>query len=82
MITDKQKQDLERKRYLIQDIDNMIIQLNELLILQHRNYEPYNEKQTKQAIRALLNIRGFKSIKSIVGTDQHWTTVIGLTEDQ
>jgi hypothetical protein len=58
----KRKQEIEYK-----ELDNMIITLNELLHLQKLNYEPYKERQTKIAIRALLNIRGFKSIKSVIG---------------
>ena len=60
---------LEQKRLknhsrLVQDLDNIIIQLQQLLHYQKLNYEPYNEKQTKKAIRALLNIRGIKNLKA------------------
>ena len=59
---------MERRLYRKQELelwlDGVIIRLEELLRLQELNYEPYKEKQTKIAIRALLNIRGFKSSKS------------------
>ena len=53
-----QKQKYER------NLDNIVRDLEQLLKYQEMNYEPYNEKQTKIAIRALLNIRGFKNLKS------------------
>lgn len=56
--------ELERKYEIERDLDNMIVKLQELLKLQELNYEPYKERQTKQAIRALLNIRGFTNLKS------------------
>lgn len=56
--------DLDRKIELELQLDVMIVKLQELLKLQEANYEPYKERQTKQAIRALLNIRGFTNLKS------------------
>ena len=53
-----QKQQYER------NLDNIVRDLEQLLKYQEMNYEPYNERQTKIAIRALLNIRGFKNLKS------------------
>ena len=61
---DTLKESWFKKLELERQLDSMIDQLRELLKLQQRNYEPYNEKQTKIAIRALLNIRGFKNLKS------------------
>ena len=55
---------LERKYQIERELDDMIIKLEELLNLQELNYEPYKERQTKTAIRALLNIRGFRNLKS------------------
>jgi len=54
------KESWERKQNLELQLDGIIDLLRELLDLQERNYEPYKEKQTKLAIRALLNIRGLK----------------------
>ncbi len=50
----------KRKVQIEQQLDGMIDLLRELLKCQKAGYEPYNEKQTKLAIRALLNIRGLK----------------------
>ena len=61
---------LRRKAEYEHGLDNMIVQLESLLHLQKLNYEPYNEKQTKIAIRALLNIRGIKNLKAFHVGDQ------------
>jgi len=58
------EQRLKRKQVIELELDGIIIKLEELLKLQSLNYEPYKESQTKTAIRALLNIRGFKNLKS------------------
>ena len=50
----------KRKVQIEQQLDGIIDLLRELLKCQKLNYEPYKEKQTKLAIRALLNIRGLK----------------------
>jgi len=56
-MTDK---NIMKKQNLELQLDGIIDLLRELLELQKGNYEPYKEKQTKIAIRALLNIRGLK----------------------
>ena len=56
--------DYVQKRKYERNLDNTVKDLEQLLKYQEMNYEPYNEKQTKIAIRALLNIRGFKNLKS------------------
>jgi len=62
-----QKQQYER------NLDNIVRDLEQLLKYQEMNYEPYNERQTKIAIRALLNIRGFKNLKSFhYGDNEKW----------
>ena len=62
-----QKQQYER------NLDNVVRDLEQLLKYQEMNYEPYNERQTKIAIRALLNIRGFKNLKSFhYGDNEKW----------
>jgi len=53
-------QNIIKKQNLELQLDGIIDLLRELLNLQQLNYEPYKEKQTKIAIRALLNIRGLK----------------------
>ena len=57
-------QDLEHKRQLERQLDQIIPQLEQLLHYQKLNYEPYKEKRTKFAIRALLDIRGIKNLKA------------------
>jgi hypothetical protein len=52
--------DFQRKINIEYQLDGIIDLLRQLLLLQKANYEPYKEKQTKLAIRALLNIRGLK----------------------
>jgi len=59
-----QETNFRTKVMLEQNLDTIIIQLEELLRLQQLSYEPYKERQTKIAIRALLNIRGIKNLKS------------------
>ena len=62
-----QKQQYER------NLDNVVRDLEQLLKYQEMNYEPYNERQTKIAMRALLNIRGFKNLKSFhYGDNEQW----------
>lgn len=56
--------DYKRKQVLESELDDMIVKLEELLHLQSLNYEPYHEKRTKAAIRALLDIRGIKNLKA------------------
>jgi hypothetical protein len=58
------EQRLKRKYELELELDSMIVKLEELLKLQSLNYEPYHERQTKAAIRSLLNIRGIKNLKA------------------
>ena len=49
-------------------IDDMIYTLDEYLhLLGRHTYDPYKEKQTKRAVRALLNIRGIKNLKVFNG---------------
>jgi len=65
------KQDYEYKNSLERDLDGIIQHLEQLLNLQKQNYEPYKERQTKAAIRALLNIRGFTNLKSFHEGDNY-----------
>ena len=58
------EQRLKRKHELELELDSMIVKLEELLKLQSLNYELYHERQTKAAIRSLLNIRGIKNLKA------------------
>ena len=58
----KQNNDYNRcKDIYLNEIDKMTDTLKEYLhLLGKTDYSPYKEKQTKTAIRALLNIRGLK----------------------
>ena len=57
-------QNLERKYEIEKQLDTFIPILEELEKLQNLNFEPYKMEQTGKAIKALLNIRGFKNLKS------------------
>ena len=59
-MTDTAQERFNRKQNLESQLDGIIELLRELRKLQSLNYEPYKEKQTKLAIRALLNIRGLR----------------------
>jgi len=59
-LTDTAQERFNRKQNLESQLDGIIELLRELRKLQSLNYEPYKEKQTKLAIRALLNIRGLR----------------------
>ncbi len=63
-MTNSSEDNLKRKRELELELNDIIPKLEELLKLQSLNYEPYREGQTKAAIRALLNIKGLKNLKS------------------
>ena len=60
MSTNTAQERFNRKQNLESQLDGIIELLRELRKLQSLNYEPYEEKQTKLAIRALLNIRGLR----------------------
>lgn len=64
-------------------LDGIIEHLEELQKYQEANYEPYAVKENKKAIRALLNIRGFKNLKSFHKSELKMTKyTLELTPEQ